>query len=562
MSHFRPYLTYAEITERLEQLAEQHPQRMTLEEIGKTPEGRSMWMAIITDFSCGEPEDKPGIWIDGNTHAAELASSMFCMHTITRFCEASDSEPDLLEILKRKTLFVVPRITPDGAEYVLREGKPLRSVAREWPENRPPGFLAQDLDGDGRVRQMRVKRAGGAWKSSEIDSRILVPRCPGDIDGPFYDLYMEGVFEEGADLSQGVRFSSPYSFDFNRNYPHDWRGEYAQRGAGEFPLSHPETRAVVEAFLARKRVSIALTYHTYCGAILRPFSGRDDREMNGEDLSVFNALAAVGTKHTGYPSMSVYHGFTHHMEEPVSGGFDDWAYEHAGVYTFTVEMWNVAERAGVSTPNPPEFHFLGKMTEQEIKKILDWSDSHPEYRGFAEWKSHEHPDLGQLEIGGWDRMGFWQNPPEPELEGECERNFSFVKAMADSTPQLAVEPPVIKKIGTDLWTVEVVVRNDGYLPSSGSFIGMKRGNEGEVSVCLDLEEGQTIVRGNPIEKSETLEGFSGVHRQGWTDSISFKGASCRRHHLFSWVIGGKGSVTLKIDAGKAGRQHRVCHLED
>ena len=127
---------------------------------------------------------------------------------------------------------------------------------------------------------------------------------------------------------------------------------------------------------------------------------------------------------------------------------------------------------------------------------------------------------------------------------------------------MAVESPKIQQIGDDLWTIEIVVHNDGYLPSSGSFIAMNRGDESEVSIHLEIGEGQTIVRGNPIEKSGTLEGFSGVHRQGWTDSVSFKGASCQRHHLFSWVIGGKGSVTLTVDAGKAGRQLHICRLKD
>ena len=562
MPHFRPYLTHAELTERLQQLSATHPQRMKLEEIGQTPEGRSIWMAVLTDYSRGEPEDKPAVWLDGNTHAAELASSMFCLHVITQFCEASEGDPVLLDLLSRKTLYVVPRITPDGTDYVLREGKPLRSVPRKWPEKRPPGFVAEDMDGDGRVRQMRRENPGGAWKSSHLDSRVLIPRRPGDTEGPFYDLFMEGRFEEGSAVSDGVTSTSPYGYDFNRNYPHGWRGDYAQRGAGDYPLSHPETRAVVEAFLAQKRVSIALTYHTYCGAILRPYSYQSDEEMKWQDKTVFEALGKVGTERTGYPAMSVYHGFTHCLPNSMSGGFDDWAYEHAGVYAFTVEMWNVAERAGVETPNPTEFHFLGKMAESELKKIIDWSDAHPHYGGFKDWQPLMHPELGELEVGGWDRMGFWQNPPGDELASECERNFSFVTAMLEATPELVIEPPSIEKIGSDLWSVELQVRNDGYLPSSGSSLGKSRGEGGKVFLELDVSESQTLVRGNARESAECLEGFGSVHEDGFSDPISFRGSSSRRSHTFSWVIGGSGSVTLDVNAGKAGRKTLSVELKD
>ena len=83
----------------------------------------------------------------------------------------------------------------------------------------------------------------------------------------------------------------------------------------------------------------------------------------------------------------------------MSGGFDDWAYEERGTFAFTVELWNVAEAAGVSTPDPAMFHFMGQMSEDDLLTILKWSDAHPHWGGFSPWQVIEHPQLGPVEVG-------------------------------------------------------------------------------------------------------------------------------------------------------------------
>jgi len=560
-SHFRPYPTYAELTERLESLAARYPHILSLSSIGETPEGRSIWMATLTDTRVGDGENKPAIWLDGNTHAAELASSAMCLYACEQLCEGSEEQDDIRQLLERVTFYVVPRISADGAEFVLREGKPLRSAPRPWPEDRPPGFQVEDMDGDGRVRQMRVQSPGGAWKSSSEDSRLMTARGPGDQGGPFYDLYPEGFFEEGADLEKGLDGTSSYGHDFNRNYPQGWRGVYDQKGAGDYPLSHPETRAVVDQFLRCNRVSVALTYHTYCGAILRPFSDGPDEGMNAHDLGVYEDLGKMGSATTGYPAFSVYHGFTRLLPTKITGGFDDWAYLHTGAFAFTIELWNVAERAGVQIDNPANFHFMGGMSDAQLKQVLDWSDQHPQHKGFKDWTPVDHPQLGPVEVGGWDRIGFWQNPPASELEAECEKNFRFVLDLANTVPQLGPVEVDTKLLGPGVWQVTVAVSNEGYLPTSGSKIGEERGNKGRVQFSLDLSEGCSLLEGRPEFSVDALSGVSTVHQGNFTDSVSYGGARCQKSTKASWVIEGAGSVTVSVDGAKAGRRQVSVTLD-
>ena len=68
-SDFRKrYLNYAELTATLESWASAYPDITRLQSIGKTAEGRELWLLIISS----EPDEtKPAVWVDGNMHAAE-----------------------------------------------------------------------------------------------------------------------------------------------------------------------------------------------------------------------------------------------------------------------------------------------------------------------------------------------------------------------------------------------------------------------------------------------------------------------------------------------------------
>jgi hypothetical protein len=65
--------------------------------------------------------------------------------------------------------------------------------------------------------------------------------------------------------------------DLHRNYPENWRPEteetgrgFTQGGAGEYPLSETETRAVVTFLLAHPNVSVVNTMDTTVPMLLRP----------------------------------------------------------------------------------------------------------------------------------------------------------------------------------------------------------------------------------------------------------------------------------------------------
>src|SRR5215468_12252416 len=146
------YLDHERLTAQLRAWAETYPSLCRLTSIAKTPEGRDVWLATIGP----EPDRiRPAVWVDGNMHAAELAGSSVALAIaedalrIHLEHDSLDLPPAMLERLRDVLFYVVPRISPDGAECVLRTGRSVRSVPRDSRVERgKPRWIPGDVDGD------------------------------------------------------------------------------------------------------------------------------------------------------------------------------------------------------------------------------------------------------------------------------------------------------------------------------------------------------------------------------------------------------------------------------
>src|SRR5215467_10038414 len=159
------YLDHERLTGQLRMWVEAFPSLCRMTSIARTPEGRDLWLLTIGP----EPERiRPAVWVGGNIHAAELAGSNVAL-AIAEDALRLHLEPDSLELpgsmlerLRDVLFYVVPRISPDGAECVLRLGRPLRSAPRDPRVARgQPRWIPGDIDGDGQARAMRVRDPGG-----------------------------------------------------------------------------------------------------------------------------------------------------------------------------------------------------------------------------------------------------------------------------------------------------------------------------------------------------------------------------------------------------------------
>ncbi len=98
-------------------------------------------------------------------------------------------------------------------------------------------------------------------------------------------------------------------------------------------------------------INIAVTYHTFGGVILRPYSTKADQEMETEDLWIYQKMGKLGEEITGYKAASTFHDFKYHPKEVTTGAFDDWFYDHLGVFACTTELWDLPQELGLRTAN-------------------------------------------------------------------------------------------------------------------------------------------------------------------------------------------------------------------
>jgi len=231
----------------LHEFAAGYPGLLRLECIGKSYEGRDIWVAAITNYATGDDLAKPAFWLDGTLHSPEIAPSIACLYVIDYLVKNYGSDPDVTFALDTRTIYVCPRVSPDGAELLLADPPRLvYSSTRKYPpdEDVPGGLVPQDLDGDGRMLMMRIPDPHGGWKISPDEPRLMVRRSPIEREGQFYRLMREGLFEDYDGLQLKIK-PREQRLDLNRNFPLNWRQESDQPGAGDFPTSEPETRNLV-----------------------------------------------------------------------------------------------------------------------------------------------------------------------------------------------------------------------------------------------------------------------------------------------------------------------------
>lgn len=501
---------YDELTAALHALAAAHPALLRVDSIGRSHEGRDIWLATVTNQATGDALDKPAIWVDANIHSIEHTGSLAALHLIHTLVTGHGNDETITRCVDTRTCYVVPRVNPDGAELALATPPThLRSSVRTWPRtDDAPGLVDGDVDGDGRILTMRVPDPNGPWKISPDDARLMIPREPDEYGpGPYFRLLPEGTVRDfdGATIPLAPERRS---LDLNRQFPARWRPHGEQPGAGPAPLSEPETRALADAVLARPNICCYFAHHTFSAAILRPYDDRPDDDFPTVDLERYETLGARGAALTGYRHVSVYHHFRYDPKEVITGGADTWAYDHLGAFAWTTEFWSPLPHAGITDHHLVDW--FAKHPVADDLRLLAWNDSALGGRGFVPWYPFDHPQLGPVELGGWDVLRFWCNPPDELLAAEIAPHTRWEISCALATPQLAIRDVRVEAVGPSTWRLRAVVQNDGWLPTNVTQRALDAHLTQPIRAELDLPLGATLRSGHAVCEIGHLAGRSRV----------------------------------------------------
>ncbi len=448
------YYTYEGLVDIMQKIAKAHPNLARLESIGKSYEGRDIYLLTVSDFKTGDPDKKPAMYIDGNIHSNEIQGAEFSLYTAWYLTEMFEELDFVKELLADKTFYINPTINPDARNNYMNEPNTAHS-----PRS---GMLVLDNDGDGKagedgfddlnsdnhITMMIRKSPTGRYIKDSMDPRKLL-RVEDEEQGEYEMLGYEGKDTDGdGEVNEdGIGYYDP-----NRDWGWKWQPDYIQRGAYKYPFSLPENRAVMEFVMKHPNIAGAQSYHNSGGMILRGPGAEEDKETyNAEDVKIYDAIGKKGEELIpGYKYLVVYKDLY-----SVFGGELDWFYGGRGIYTYTNELMvsYLYFNKNAGRGNQDE--------EMNVDKYLTFGDA------FVPWEDFEHPQYGKIEVGGF-KKNFGRAHPGFLLEQDAHRNMAFTIYHAFHTPKLTVTDVKEENIGGGLKQITATVYNERLMPTHSS----------------------------------------------------------------------------------------------
>jgi hypothetical protein len=533
--HWDRFYDHKGIGEILHRIAAAWPDRARVSSIGKSVQGRDIWMITVTNFNHGDPDRKPAMYIDGNIHSNEIQGSEFAMYTAWYLTEMADSVSAVDSLLDDRVLYIVPTINPDARDHFIHQpntaSSPRTGLAPR--DNDGDGVIDEDglddLDGDGNITQMRRRNPNGRLVTSPVDPRIMIPAPQGQ-SGEWEMLGREGIDNDG---DGEVNEDADGGYDPNRNWPWRWQPQYVQRGSDYYPTSLPETQAVMNFVLAHENIAGAQSYHNNGGMILRG-PGVPQDEYRPQDVRVYDVLGQTGEQILpGYRYMIVWKDLY-----TAWGGELDWFYGGRGIITFSNELWT----SFLLFDRPPDRTDRSDPDDYRFDRLLLMRQA------FVPWKPFNHPQYGPVEIGGF-KKNWGRVEPGFLLQADAHRNMMFTLFQTWNLPMVRVDSIASRSLGNGLTEVTAIIANRRLVPTH-----TQQDVENRITrpdwVSL---EGGTVVAGFVV--TDELANIAREQKRNpqriEVDNVPGMGTVTVR-----WIVRGSGPFHVTVDSWKGGVHRR------
>jgi len=378
----KDYHNYAALTKALKDLASKNKNITYLTSIGKSLNGKDIWMLQISGEKGSEPDVKPALLICGNIEGDHVIGSEVAIELAEYLINGYGKDDEVTRVLDKRTFYIVPRLNPDGAELFFEK------TLLEHPENLRPrdddyDWLTdedgpEDLNGDGMITFMRVKDKKGDWYIDSKDPRLMHKKKQDTSLDSLYQLYPEGDDNDG-DEKYNEDGAGGYNID--RNFPHNFGNSII--GYNFYSASEPETRAIID-FMNRyvpevktqphKNICAILLFSKYdnlagtpgieCGEPDFPSVEIDEDQPTGQRFFQFGRRRSAQEapqrqprdpqpKKTEDNDLSLFKKVSEEYKEIVGikstisekpvGSMLEWGYFQYGVPTFSANLWSVRE---------------------------------------------------------------------------------------------------------------------------------------------------------------------------------------------------------------------------
>lgn len=113
---YNTYYNYVELTRCLKSLARRYPHIANLSSIGRSVEGRELWVMRITSEPLTDVSGKPKFKYVGNMHGDETISRQVLVYLVEYLLGRYGDDPRVTELVNSTDIYIMPSMNPDGFE--------------------------------------------------------------------------------------------------------------------------------------------------------------------------------------------------------------------------------------------------------------------------------------------------------------------------------------------------------------------------------------------------------------------------------------------------------------
>ena len=563
--NWKQYYTVDEYVKLMHDMQKKYPHLADIESIGKSRMGRDQYLMTITAKSTGDHSEKTAIWVDGAIHGNEVNGVTCSMYVIWYLLTRYDYNQNVHDLVDNYTFYVVPMHNIDAnVSFLSYPNTPSNPREPYRPEDNDGDGLydedqTEDVDGDGELSTMYIEDPNGNMKLSEDGRRFIQVTDMNEKVLRFRRIGSEGFDNDGDGRINEDDIGGP---DPNRNFAYGWN-----LGAGwPYPMSEAHTRNVYEAQLARPNIFASLHYHNTGRLIMfqapparaseqqltaeqrqqrqeriqqqleriretnkyaQLFDRRVDQDYQGDMDAQVNIVTAGARIMKNYrPTIGGLSGQQHAV-----------TYYMLGAFSYLIELWG-------SPTFDADQNGDGRVDDEEY---LMWIDIELGGEGWVTPHKVNHPDLGEIWIGGTRKKHTVRTPPARYMEMEALKNCEFVMYIASQFPKVEVGDISITPATEDLFWVDVTVKNDRVYPTF-SARSEKLGKAVMDKFTFDSSDNielitvpQGSVQLDPLDRQTSMETVSVKEKQ-----ISLKGQQSLSFRYLVKMDGENGWVEFEI----------------
>jgi Zinc carboxypeptidase len=526
---------YKAVVELMQAMQKRWPEYISLAPIGKSVQGRTLWVMTVNDKKTGKHTDKPAMYVDANIHGNEVQGTEAALYMVWYMLRFAPRVPRLQKILSNRVFYIVPSVNPDGRDYWFHKANtasssrggqaPVDSDGDGLFDEDPPN----DLNGDGNITMMRKKvpMGEGRYRLDPTDPRLMIRVGKGE-KGDYNIVGSEGLDDDGDGR---INEDGPGGYDPNRDWGSDWQPAWLQRGARPLPFGLPESRAVRDFLLAHPNVAGVQAYHNMGGMILRG-PGSKHVDYAAGDKRPYDILGKKGEELIPFYRYLVLWDDLY----TVHGGFVDWTYMGLGILSFTNEMWT-------RTRLDQGRRELDRTATTKLARDLTF-DSH-----LVPWKEFDHPLYGKVEIGGTVKNS-GRIPPAFLIQEMLHRNSAFVLYQTEELPEVKVHKTTITSAGADLYYVDLVLENLRVTPTRTAQAA--KHHIGRPDLLVATGEGSKILSASRFYDDYRKNQGTPLPKEIQPNRIPInEGIGSNGKLRIRYLVQGKGTMRLGYEAEKA-----------